>query len=84
MGLNSAAIGYTLTAAYRVADAATIAPFEYIGLPMAVFWGFVIFGDLPELEVWIGIALILGAGLFVFLREQQKMRPLATQKIKAR
>ena len=51
---------------------------------MAVFWGFVIFGDLPELEVWIGIALILGAGLFVFLREQQKMRPIATQKIKTR
>ncbi|MEO9820109.1 MAG: DMT family transporter [Paracoccaceae bacterium] len=84
LGLNSAAIGYTLSAAYRAADAATIAPFEYVGLPMAVLWGFVIFGDLPELEVWIGIALILGAGLFVFLREHQKARPIAAQKIKGR
>ena len=31
-------------------------------------------GDLPAWEVWIGIALILGSGLFVFLRERQKTR----------
>lgn len=74
MGLNAAVIGYCLSAAYRMADAATVAPFEYLGLPLAVFWGFVIFGDLPAWEVWIGIVLILGSGLFVFLRERQKAR----------
>ncbi|MFK7876896.1 MAG: DMT family transporter [Paracoccaceae bacterium] len=74
LGVNSAAIGYCLSQAYRLADAATVAPYEYIGLPLAVFWGWVIFAELPVLEVWIGIALILGAGLFVFLREQQKSR----------
>jgi len=74
LGLNAAVIGYCLSAAYRMADAATVAPFEYMGLPLAVFWGFMIFGDLPAWEVWIGIALILGSGLFVFLRERQKTR----------
>lgn len=74
LGLNAAIIGYCLSQAYRIADAATVAPFEYIGLPLAVFWGFVIFGDLPSWEVWIGIALILAAGLFVFVRERQKAR----------
>ena len=72
IGLNVAFIGYCLSQAYRLADAATVAPFEYIGLPLAVFWGFVIFGDLPAWEVWVGIALILASGLFVFLRERQK------------
>lgn len=72
LGLNAAIIGYCLSQAYRIADAATVAPFEYIGLPLAVFWGFVIFGDLPSWEVWVGIALILAAGLFVFVRERQK------------
>ncbi len=80
MGLNAAAIGYTLSAAYRLASAATIAPFEYVGLPLAVFWGWVVFGEWPDLEVWLGIALILGAGLVVFLRERQRaMRPLRGQ-----
>ena len=77
LGLNAAIIGYCLSQAYRLADAATVAPFEYVGLPLAVFWGWAVFGDLPVLEVWIGIALILGAGLFVFLRERAKARIVA-------
>lgn len=80
LGLNSAAIGYCLSQAYRIADAATVAPFEYAGLPLAVFWGFVVFGDLPDLTVWIGMALILGSGLFVFVRERQKARGVARAK----
>jgi S-adenosylmethionine uptake transporter len=76
LGLNAAVIGYCLSQAYRIADVATVAPFEYIGLPLAVFWGLLIFGDLPVWEVWVGIALIIGSGLFVFLRERQKARNL--------
>ena len=84
LGLNSAIVGYCLSQAYRLADAATVAPFEYVGLPLAVFWGFVIFGDLPVIEVWVGIALILGSGLFVFVRERQKARMLAHAQVKSR
>lgn len=85
LGVNSAAIGYCLSQAYRLADAATVAPYEYLGLPLAVFWGWVVFSDLPEWEVWVGITLILGAGLFVFLREQQKARTVArAAEVKAR
>ncbi|MFD2740253.1 DMT family transporter [Sulfitobacter aestuarii] len=77
LGLNAAVIGYCLSQAYRLADAATVAPFEYIGLPLAVFWGLAIFGEIPAWEVWIGIALILGSGLFVFVRERRKARILS-------
>ncbi|ABG33536.1 EamA/RhaT family transporter [Roseobacter denitrificans] len=82
MGANAAIIGYCLSQAYRIADAATVAPFEYVGLPLAVFWGWLIFAQLPVWEVWAGIALILGSGLFVFLREQQKARVVARGPIK--
>ncbi len=80
LGLNSAIIGYALSAAYRAADAATVAPFEYVGLPLAVFWGWMIWGELPGPVVTAGIMLILGAGLFVFLREQQRKRPLVSNR----
>lgn len=84
LGMNAAIIGYCLSQAYRLADAATVAPFEYVGLPMAVFWGWAIWGTLPAWEVWTGMAMIMGAGLFVFLREQQKARRIARAEIKAR
>ncbi|MEX0348848.1 MAG: DMT family transporter [Paracoccaceae bacterium] len=81
LGMNVAVIGYSLSQAYRLADAATVSPFEYVGLPMAVFWGWLIWSELPDLEVWIGMILIMGAGLFVFLREQQKSRRLARRRV---
>jgi len=85
LGLDSAVVGYCLSAAYRAADAATVAPFEYVGLPMAIFWGWVVWGELPEPVVAVGIALILGAGLFVFLRERRKKRhPVSTRRIPRR
>lgn len=74
LGLNSAIIGFALAQAYRLADAAVVAPFEYIGLPLAIFWGWLIWGDLPAPVVWAGSALILGSGLFVFIREQMLER----------
>ncbi|MEH6832702.1 MAG: DMT family transporter [Sulfitobacter sp.] len=84
MGANGALIGYSLSQAYRLADAATVAPFEYIGLPLAVFWGLVIFGDLPTWEVWTGIALIIASGLFVFFRERAKAKRVTTRPVARR
>jgi len=84
LGLNSAIVGYCLSQAYRMADAATVAPFEYVGLPLAVLWGWVVFAELPVWEVWLGIVLIVGSGLFVFLREQQKARRVARGQVNRR
>ena len=77
LGLNSAVVAYCLAQAYRLSDAATVAPFEYVGLPMAVLWGWLFWAELPALPIWIGIALIAGSGLFVFLREKQNARRVA-------
>lgn len=84
LGLNSGVVGYCLAQAYRLADAATVAPFEYIGLPMAVFWGWLLWAEIPSIEVWAGMAMIMGSGLFVFLREKQKARRVARTEVKGR
>ncbi|WP_272008813.1 DMT family transporter [Roseovarius sp. ZX-A-9] len=84
LGLNSAVIGYALAQAYRLADAGTIAPFEYTGLPLAIFWGWMIWGEWPAPLVMVGIALILGSGLFVFLRERQKGRLVSAKQLQRR
>lgn len=72
LGLVAAILAYALTQAYRSAAAATIAPFEYVLLPFAIFWGWIIFGDLPDFRVFVGVSLIAGSGVYVFLREGKK------------
>jgi len=84
LGFLSAVVGYCLSQAYRLSDAATVAPFEYVGLPLAVFWGWLFWAELPDWEVWTGMAMIMAAGLFVFLREKQKARTVARDEIVAR
>ena len=69
MGLAVAIGGLLLSQAYRTTEAALIAPFEYIGMPMAIFWGVLVFGSWPDGTAWVGIALICGAGLYTLWRE---------------
>ena len=75
LGVLSAVTVFALTQSYRVAKAAIIAPFEYVGMPLAIFLGWVVFGEWPTVEVWIGCALIIGAGLYVLAHEKTRQRP---------
>ncbi len=68
-GLAVTAGGLMVAQAYRKAEVGLIAPFEYVGMPMAVLWGVAIFGTFPDATDWVGIALICGAGLYVIWRE---------------
>lgn len=74
LGVLSAIVGYCLSQAYRLSDAGVVAPFEYAGLPLAVLWGLVIFGEWPDMPIFVGIALIMGSGLIVFFRERALSR----------
>ncbi len=69
LGLSSGLGGYLISQAYRVSEATVIAPFEYLALILAIFWGITLFDEWPDLAAWIGIALILFSGLYVFWRE---------------
>jgi S-adenosylmethionine uptake transporter len=68
-GLIAAVSFYLLSQAYRIAPASVVTPFEYSSLPVAVLFGFLFFGDLPAPATWIGLALIVGAGLYIVHRE---------------
>ena len=71
IGILATGVGYCLSQAYRTAPAATVAPFEYVLLPMSIMWGWVIFADWPGLPVWFGSAIIIAAGLYVIWREHK-------------
>ena len=78
LGLMSALIGYTLSQAYRLGTASVVASYEYVALPLAIFWGWGVFDEVPRPVVWIGIALIGASGLAVFARERAVQRAVAS------
>ena len=71
LGGLSGFIAYALTQAYRLADAATLAPFEYVALPSAIALGWIVFDHLPDRWVLLGCALIAGSGIYVYWRERR-------------
>lgn len=69
IGVTSASGGFLISQAYRVAEAALAAPFEYLAMPLAIFWGVIVFGDWPDAVAWAGMGLIMTGGLYLFWRE---------------
>jgi len=60
--------------ALKLADAATVAPFQYTLLFWAVIFGYLVFGDVPRTAMLAGAAIIIGAGLFIFFRSRRADR----------
>ncbi len=71
-GLSVAVGGMLLSQAYRTNEAALIAPFEYAAMPLAIFWGVTVFGTWPDAIGWLGIVLIVGAGMYTLWRETRR------------
>jgi len=63
-----------LTAAFRRASAAVLAPYDYMHMLWAVLFGWLFWGDLPGMRVWAGSAIIVGSGLYILFREQKLKR----------
>jgi drug/metabolite transporter (DMT)-like permease len=61
---------WLLTAATRVGDMGAIMPFRYSRLVVALALGLWLFGEKPDAVTWAGMGLIIGAGLYTFLRER--------------
>lgn len=56
---------FLITVAMRAGEMSVIAPFRYVGLVFAVALGYLVWGHVPDALAWAGIALLLGAGLWL-------------------
>lgn len=71
-----AAVALTLlTQAYRLGEASIVASFEYTSMIWGVIYGWIFWRDWPTPTGWLGISIIVGAGLFVLWREHQAKGP---------
>jgi drug/metabolite transporter (DMT)-like permease len=63
-----------MTWSLRFAPAATLAPMQYLEIPVATLFGWLIFSDLPDGLAALGIAITMGSGLYVVHRERANAR----------
>lgn len=67
-----------ITLAFRHAPASLAAPFDYTAMVWAVLLGWWFWGEMPDLWVYVGTAVIIGSGLIIAFHERRvavKARP---------
>ncbi|MBC7150335.1 MAG: DMT family transporter [Rhizobium sp.] len=71
VGLAAAISGIFGVYAYRSAPASTLAPLQYLEIVTTTIFGWLVFRDFPDPIKWLGIAIIIGSGLFIIWRERR-------------
>ena len=69
-----------MTYALSFAPSATLAPLQYFELPVATLFGYLVFNDFPNTLSLMGIAIIIGAGLYMIHRERVTSKQLITER----
>ena len=65
---------YGIVVAMRVGDASAVTPFRYSRLLFSILAGMVMFDERPDVMTMAGATLIIGSGLYTFLRERRLAR----------
>jgi drug/metabolite transporter (DMT)-like permease len=71
MGVFGGTGHYLLAVAHRYAPASTLAPFLYQQILYMALFGYLVFGSVPDAAVWVGAAIVISSGLYLFARERR-------------
>ncbi|WP_370230782.1 DMT family transporter [Cognatishimia sp.] len=74
MGIGGTIAHLCMTWSLRFAPSATLAPMQYLEIPIATLYGYLMFGDLPNGLAAAGILVTIAAGLYIIYREQATSR----------
>lgn len=74
MGSLGTAAHLCLAQAFREADAAVVLPIDFLRLIWASVFGYLLFGEVPVLFVWIGGTIIFASTLYLAYREAKVAR----------
>ncbi|HZM44500.1 MAG TPA: DMT family transporter [Burkholderiales bacterium] len=71
VGLLNTGAHFLLIEAFRMAEAALVAPVRYTGLVWAVVLGYAVWGELPDAWVLLGAAVIVASGVYMIRMESR-------------
>lgn len=61
--------GLCIIQAYKLGDAAIVAPMQYSQMIWAAIFGGLLFGESPDGVTWLGAGIVIASGLYIVLRE---------------
>ncbi len=83
MGALSGISFLMIAEAFRRVPASVLAPFQYLEIIGATLMGYLVFGEFPDRLTWLGAAIILASGFYVFHRERRQQARAMAQDVSA-
>jgi len=74
IGFNGAVAFYCMSKAYCVAQASTIAPFEFTYVVWAVVFGYLFWSEIPRTTTLAGLLILIGSSIYIWDRERRLQR----------
>lgn len=71
LGLVAMTAYLCINKALSLAEASVVVPYQYSTIFWAIVLGYIFFGDIPSVPMLIGAGVIIAAGIYIFIREQQ-------------
>lgn len=71
LGLVAMTAYLCINKALSLAEASVVVPYQYSTIFWAIVLGYIFFGDIPSTPMLIGAGIIIAAGIYIFIREQQ-------------
>ena len=78
MGFVGAFSFYCVFSAYSVASPSVVSLFEYSLIIWAIIIGYILFDDIPSTRTFVGVTLIITAGIYIYFREKVRDQLIVT------
>ena len=79
MGIIATFSFYFVFSAYSIASPSAISLFEYSLIIWSIITGYLLFNDIPTIRTFIGVLLIISAGIYIYIREKTRDQYIATE-----
>ena len=78
MGFIGALAFFCVFNAYSIASPSVVSLYEYSLIIWSIIIGFVLFDNIPTIRTFFGVSIIIGAGIYIYLREKVKDQMIVT------
>ena len=79
MGITATFSFYFVFSAYSIASPSAVSVFEYSLIIWSIITGYLLFNDIPSIRTFIGVLLIISAGIYIYIREKIRDQYIATE-----